>query len=302
MDAYRVVDGEALNERKLWLQDDYVKFTRLAQTTIEGSGIGILGFVTNHGYIDNPTFRGMRQSMLGTFECLRVIDLHGNANKKEQPPDGSEDKNVFDIRQGVAVVLGTHGDADTGALFGELWGSREFKYSWLASHDVSCSDLVTVAPAAPYYFLHPQQQLADQLYESATPIDRIFPKSNSGIITARDGLVLDLDLAALRQRIMDFRSSKFSDADIAERFSLSENYMWRVGEARRQLMAVKDCDPFYTEMLYRPFNTRHIFFHPSVVWRTRIDVMRNMQKGNLALVTTRQTRDPFGALVSRLGS
>lgn len=114
VDAYRVVDGAALNEKKLWLQDDYVKFIRKAQTTIESARVGVFGFISNHGYLDNPTFRGMRQSLMGTYQQMSVLDLHGNANKKEESPDGSEDKNVFDIRQGVAICLATRGGAGAG--------------------------------------------------------------------------------------------------------------------------------------------------------------------------------------------
>lgn len=107
-------DGKPLGERKLWLQDDYVKFIRFAQYRIERTGYGVLGFITNHGYLDNPTFRGMRQSLMHTFDDIYVLDLHGNAKKKERCPDGSKDENVFDIMQGVAVCLmvrkpGRHG-------------------------------------------------------------------------------------------------------------------------------------------------------------------------------------------------
>ncbi|MBI2477204.1 MAG: hypothetical protein HYV60_00690, partial [Planctomycetia bacterium] len=67
--SYYEVDGEPLRERKLWLQDDYVKFMRYAQWQIERTGVGVLGFVTNHGYLDNATFRGMRQAA-ATRGCL----------------------------------------------------------------------------------------------------------------------------------------------------------------------------------------------------------------------------------------
>ena len=86
VDAYKIVDGHALNERKLWLQDDYVKFIRTAQMKIEQASTGVLGYISNHGYFDNPTFRGMRQSLMNTFAHLRVLDLHGNANKKNIRP------------------------------------------------------------------------------------------------------------------------------------------------------------------------------------------------------------------------
>jgi len=105
IEPYKMIDGEPLNEKKVWLQDDYVKFIRFAQMTIEKTRTGILGYVTNHGYIDNPTFRGMRQSILESFQQVMLVDLHGNTNKKERSPNGSEDNNVFDIKQGVAICL-----------------------------------------------------------------------------------------------------------------------------------------------------------------------------------------------------
>jgi predicted helicase len=300
VDAYRFVDGAVLNEKKVWLQDDYVKFIRRAQATIDNTQVGVFGYITNHGYLDNPTFRGMRQSLMQTFEHLCLLDLHGNTNKKEQSPDGSEDKNVFDIRQGVAVCLATRGGRVSAVEHAEQWGSRKEKYSWLARHSVRDTKFSALTPESPYYFLKPKNSESDSTYDTSTPIDQIFLLSNSGIVTARDGLVLDLDLPALRQRIADFRNPKFSDSEIQTRFDLTENYMWRVSDARKQLIAATDCEALYTEVLYRPFNTRHIFFHPSVVWRPRMDVMRHMQNTNLALITTRQTRDPFGALATRL--
>ena len=106
VDAYKFVDGGALNERKLWLQDDYVKFIRWAQWRIERTAQGILGFITNHGYLDNPTFRGMRQNLMQSFEEIYLLDLHGNSKKKEvDPATGAQDKNVFDIQQGVAIRI-----------------------------------------------------------------------------------------------------------------------------------------------------------------------------------------------------
>ena len=304
VDAYRIVDGEALKERKVWLQDDYVKFIRTAQTTLEYAHTGILGFITNHGYLDNPTFRGMRQSLMNTFQGMRVIDLHGNANKKEQSPDGTEDKNVFDIRQGVAICLGTHAGMKLAdcwtVLHTEAWGTREAKYKWLAGHSVSDTEFCALTPRSPYYFFEPHQAESDASYELAFPVNQVFMLSNSGIVTARDALVLDLDLEHLHRRIDEFRNSSFSDAEVKKRFDLSENYMWRVSKAREEILAVKRWKQFFTEILYRPFNVRYIFFHPSVVWRPRLDVMRQMQKPNLALITTRQTRDPFGVLATRL--
>jgi len=106
MEDYKQVDGQPLQEKNpKWLQDDYVKFIRWGQWRIERTGEGILAFITNHAYLDNPTFRGMRASLLQTFDRLYILNLHGNARRKETAPDGSPDENVFDIQQGVAIVI-----------------------------------------------------------------------------------------------------------------------------------------------------------------------------------------------------
>ena len=103
---YYQVDGKPLGERNSkWLQDDYVKFIRFAQWKIDQAGEGVLGFITNHSYLDNPTFRGMRRSLMKSFDHIYLLDLHGNSLKKEKCPDGSKDENVFDIRTGVAIGL-----------------------------------------------------------------------------------------------------------------------------------------------------------------------------------------------------
>ncbi|MGQ9570920.1 MAG: hypothetical protein ACUVWP_09255 [bacterium] len=103
--SYYKVDGKPLSEKKVWLQDDYVKFIRFAQWKIDQAGEGVLGFITNHSYLDNPTFRGMRQSLMKSFNEIYILDLHGNSLKKERCPDGSKDENVFDNQQGVAIAL-----------------------------------------------------------------------------------------------------------------------------------------------------------------------------------------------------
>ena len=106
IEDYKKVDGVGLGESNIrWLQDDYVKFLRFGQHRIHKTGAGILAFVTNHGYLGNPTFRGMRQQLMNTFSDIYLLDLHGNARMGERAPDGGPDENVFDIQQGVAIAL-----------------------------------------------------------------------------------------------------------------------------------------------------------------------------------------------------
>ncbi|NCO83654.1 MAG: DNA methyltransferase, partial [Nitrospirae bacterium CG_4_10_14_3_um_filter_44_29] len=156
---YYQVDGKPLGEKNpKWLQDDYVKFIRFAQWKIDLAGEGVLGFITNHSYLDNPTFRGMRQSLMQSFDEIYLLDLHGNSLKKERCPDGSKDENVFDIQQGVAIALfikktPLSSPLAKGGIKGgckishsELWGVREDKYDWLNKHDIKTTKWKTIKP------------------------------------------------------------------------------------------------------------------------------------------------------------
>jgi hypothetical protein len=141
--SYYTVDGQPLREKNpKWLQDDYVKFLRFAQWKIHRAGRGIVAMITNHSYLDNPTFRGMRQSLLKTFDEIYILDLHGNSLKRETAPDGSPDENVFDIRQGVAIGIfvkygesaATKNLSSPQVYHADLYGKREDKYAWLDAH------------------------------------------------------------------------------------------------------------------------------------------------------------------------
>ena len=134
VESYFEVDGAPLNERNpKWLNDDYVKFLRLAQSEIERTDQGIVGFITNHSYLDNPTFRGMRESLTETFSGCYLLDLHGNSKKKERAPDGGKDENVFDIQQGVSIGLILVKQqialkrAISRALHADLWGNESVR-------------------------------------------------------------------------------------------------------------------------------------------------------------------------------
>jgi type I restriction-modification system DNA methylase subunit len=108
MEDYKKEPGgkEKLKEKNpKWINDDYVKFIRYGSHLIEKTGEGVLAFINPHGYLDNPTFRGMRWHLQKTFDKIYTIDLHGNSKKKETAPDGSADQNVFDIMQGVSINI-----------------------------------------------------------------------------------------------------------------------------------------------------------------------------------------------------
>ena len=191
--SYFEVDGKPLGEKNpKWLNDLYVRFTRLSQHLIERAGAGVHGFITNHSYIDNPTFRGMRWALLAAFDRIEVIDLHGNTKKKEVAPGGGRDENVFDIEQGVAIGLfakstagGVGGEraAASQAFHADMWGARAGKYGRL-SGNVRGAGRTNVEPRPPFFLLKPFA--GDDAYERWWNIKDVMPMNGVGMTTARD--------------------------------------------------------------------------------------------------------------------
>jgi type I restriction-modification system DNA methylase subunit len=288
VDAYRIVDGAPLNERKLWLQDDYVKFIRRAQTTIETARLGVLGYITNHSYLDNPTFRGMRQSLMGTFECIRLLDLHGNTTKKELSPDGSDDKNAFDIKQGVAVNLATCGGSSTGILHADLWGSRERKYSWLGAHSQADTSFDRLSPDSPFYFFDPQNVDFRAEYEEGWKVTDIMPSNTTGFVTARDHFVVGFSESELVERMAEFASRTLSDAEIRSRYFAGKGSSkyddgdsrgWKLPEARKRVQADRHWKERVVDCLYRPLDPRKIYWCDWMIDWPRPEVTRHLLDG-----------------------
>ena len=154
--SYYHVDGEPLGERKVWLQDDYVKFIRLSQWLLDGTGVGVHGYISNHGYLDNPTFRGMRWSLMQSFRWIRVLDLHGTSGRRRLRRGAARDVNVFDIQQGVAIGLFTKAAAASRCVcHTDLWGEREQKYRWLWEHGSADTEWARLEPGPPFYLFEP---------------------------------------------------------------------------------------------------------------------------------------------------
>lgn len=195
IEDYKQVDGKPLGEKNpKWLQDDYVKFLRFAQWKIAQAGEGMVGMITNHSYLDNPTFRGMRRSLMGTFDDMYLLDLHGNSLKKETAPDGGKDQNVFDIRQGVAIALLIKDKAKKKHVakvhHADLWGERQIKYDWLIRHDLTNTRWKQIHPRPESYLFVPRDDAALKRYEGFTKLSDIFPVHSVGIVTARDNLTI----------------------------------------------------------------------------------------------------------------
>ena len=295
--SYYEVDGQPLGEKKLWLQDDYVKFIRFGQLRIEQSGYGILAFITNHGYLDNPTFRGMRQSLMQTFDEIYVLDLHGNSKKKETCPDGSPDKNVFDIQQGVSIgifVKETDNSTAAKVYHADLYGLREGKYEWLAENDIKTTDWTELSPNSPYYFFVKRDESARKEYETGWKINEVIPENNVGIVTARDALTIQRTIADMWATVNDF--ALLPPEEARNKYSLGKDVQsWKVHLAQTDLNTCPLSENKITPILYRPFDTRYTYYtgkSGGFICRPIHKVMRHMLAGeNLGLITVRQVAE-----------
>ncbi len=303
--SYYTVDGKPLNEKNpKWLQDDYVKFLRFAQWKIHKAGKGIVGMITNHGYLDNPTFRGMRQSLMHTFDEIYVLDLHGNTKKKETSPDGSKDENVFDIQQGTAIILmvkvGSLAEATDGRngvrpyriRHHELFGLRQFKYDWLDSNQFQANTYQELSPGSPFYLFRPEAT-GNEHYLKWTSLPEIFPINSVGIVTARDGLTIQDTPNQVRKTVHHFASLDHETARVA--YQLGKDARdWKVGYAQKDLKDSGLNDENIKPILYRPFDTRYTYYtgkSRGFHCMPRNEVMRHMLEENVGIVSVRQVAE-----------
>ena len=324
--GYYQVDAKPLGEKNpKWLQDDYVKFIRFSQWKIDQAGEGVLGFITNHSYLDNPTFRGMRQSLTKSFNEIYVLDLHGNTLKKERCPDGSKDENVFDIKQGVAIALfikhcpelvegrkgnppipplekGGKGGFESKVYHSEIWGLREDKHRWLSVNDIKTTSWQRLSPKSEFYLFIPREEKLLEQYNKYPKITEIFPLNGVGMTTARDSFVIDKDKHSLLNRIRLFKNSKYSDDELHEFFQINRKKGWSIRKAWNMLQTINDSDlnKFIHPVLYRPFDVQWIFYHDSLVWRTVKRIMRHMIEQNIGFLFTRpqSPKYEFSVIVS----
>jgi len=288
IEDYKFVDGKPLGEKNpKWLQDDYVKFIRFAQWKIDQAGEGVLGFITNHRYLANLTFRGMRQSLMKSFNEIYILDLHGYY--KQKSPDGSIDKNVFDIRQGVAIALFIKTKNQEKAVFhSEIWGTREEKYDWLIHHDVKTTKWKKLSPKSEFHLFIPRSAKHSSAYQKSLRISDIFPIYSVGVVTSRDDFVIDSDQKTLKRRIKMLGDETGSDELLRTTFELKDKTNWKLKNVRQKIRNENNLANSITRIYYRPYDIRWIFYHDLVIERPRKEIMRHMMQENLGIHTCRQ--------------
>lgn len=304
IEDYKYIDGVHFGEKKHWLQDDYVKFFRLGESLIEKNGEWILAYITNHGYLDNPTFRGMRWHLLQTFDYIYIVDLHGNSKKKETAPDGSKDENVFDIQQGTAIFVGVKNKEKKEWEPGRVthidqYGKRQSKYDWLETNSlVLATELI---PADPYYFFVPKNTDGQGEYEAGFSVGEIFPVNWSWIVTARDEFVISYDKKSLSEKMQDFINLSVSEARI--KYNLREDVeSWKVEWAQKEVKETINSENSIISIAYRPFDLRYIYYTKKSSWiiaRPNWGIMTHlMTKENIALDICRQWATDEWTLIS----
>ncbi|MFM5899479.1 MAG: type ISP restriction/modification enzyme [Dolichospermum sp.] len=299
-ESYFEVDGKSLGERNpKWLNDDYVKFIRFSQWRIEKTGYGVLAFITNHGYLDNPTFRGMRQSLMRTFDEIYVLDLHGNSKKKEVCPDGSADQNVFDIQQGVAIGFfikyqnkEQNSQKQLATVYhADLWGSREVyetkqlvggKYHWLGENDISSTNWEKLAPNTPFYLFKPQNSDLKIEYEQMWRINEVMKVNVLGFQTHRDHFAIDFDEDNITRRIRELRDDDLSNQEYLDKYNITDHQNWQLDKARQKIRADKDWKDKIISCLYRPFDWRYCYYSDVIMDRPRRQLINHVfNKDNL---------------------
>jgi len=306
---------EKLQEKNpKWINDDYVKFIRYAQLYVERANSGIVAYITNHSFLDNPTFRGMRWNLLKTFDKIYIIDLHGNAKKKETCPDGSKDENVFDIQQGVSINIfiknsekdlsqrrRTKGSQDAESAEEELklaevfhydlYGLRDDKYDFLCKNVLNKIKWNKLELSSPQYFLVQKVFENKVQYEEGIITQELFFSGSVDIATARDEFTIQHTKKEVKNVIDEFL--KIDDETARKRFNLGIDVRdWQVGYARNDLKNMYPKRGVFSQIDYRPFDKRWTFYtgkSRGFHCYPRTDVMQHFIKGeNIGLIIGRQ--------------
>lgn len=292
MEDYKKEPGgkEKLNERNpKWINDDYVKFLRYGQHFIERNGSGVLAFINPHGFLDNPTFRGMRWNLLKTYDKIYTIDLHGNSKKKETAPDGSADVNVFDIMQGVSINLlirtGEKTPSELGKVFHfDLLGKREMKYDFLIENSIRTIRYKELPNVAPSYYFASKDFEEQILYDKGFLVNDIFNLTNVGIVTARDSFTIHNSIHDVENTIVEFL--KLNDEEARVKFNLGKDVRdWKIKFAKKDLENNYPNKGIFTKLCYRPFDQRWTFYtgkSKGFHCYPRKDVMQHYFKGENA--------------------
>lgn len=273
-----------LNEKKINLDDDYIKFIRYGQHYIEKNGEGILAFITNNSFIDGITHRQMRKNLIESFDSIYILNLNGFSKLKN---GDVIDENVFDIMQGVSVniFIKNASETKTAIRYKSILGKRAEKYDFLTNSNISDMDWQNIRVEAPYYFLSPRDFENRHVYEDSFELKDIFQINNSGIKTDRDNLFYDDNRKLLSTRFFTLLSNDF-DMDFAKSYNIKDSGSYKITKV------IKD-KSFYEENInlctYRPFEDKFIYYSRGIISRPAHKVIQHIDgRDNQCLIIGRQ--------------
>ncbi|MFP6260076.1 type ISP restriction/modification enzyme [Helicobacter pylori] len=244
-----------------WLLDDYVKFMRFAQNKIESLGHGLFGFISNNAFLDNPTFRGLRRSLLECYDELYILNLHGNARKKEETPQGAKDENVFNIMQGVSINLFVKKAQATKQkiFYYDVYGQRAEKYAFLAQNDLNSINWLELAPRAPFYLLLPLKTPLLDEYEQGFSVQDMFQVGGTGICSKKDHVVFHKDKKSLLKLLKDF--STLEPSELRRKYDIEDTEGWKLGRAIENVKKNQhELEKYIVSCQYRPFDYRWTYY------------------------------------------
>ena len=291
---------EKLQERKIWLNDDYVKFLRLAQMYVDRSGAGVVAFINNNGFLDNPTFRGMRWNLMRSFDRIYILNLHGNSQKKETSPDGSKDENVFDIMVGTSINIFVKTgkkakDSLAEVYYSDIFGERDIKYEFLRKNSFSTINYQIVSPVGPFFFWNANDYSSKSEYDAGFSVEELFCNNVMGVTTARDRMVIDSDRNRLLERILRFVDPSYSDDETrlyffgnkkGGKYLPGDSRGWSMSKARNDIRGFNH-NNVIVPITYRPFDNEYIYYCQEMVDWPRTAIMGHLQKENIGFCTVR---------------
>ena len=273
-----------------WLQDDYVKFIRFAQKKMDQVDQGVVGIITNHSFLDNPTFKGMRKSLMESFDQLYFIDLHGNAKKKERAPDGSKDENVFDIEQGVAIsLLVKRPGLARGVWRADWWGKRQDKYERAAQESFDQKLFEPVSATLPLSLFTFRNIHAERKYRQLWSVSTIFGRNGDpapGLVTTHDEFAVSFEKEEAVEKVRRLLNTN-TEEEARELFRLCSQSQWSYEKAKAELKDIS-IENITIPIAYRPFDVRFTVWNSNVAVHRRERVSQHLLQNNIALTTVRQ--------------
>lgn len=271
------------------LSDDYIKFIAFAHWKVKQAGQGIVGMITNNSYLDGLIHRDMRRKLSEDFDEIYILNLHGNSKRKEITPKGKKDENVFDIQQGVSIILLVKKDGLPNHIkYADLFGLRKEKYDFLKSHDIKNTDWQEIESKKPNYFFVTKNIKGEENYNTFISVKEIFEKYNRCVVTSRDEFIISSKKDELKRKIELFLNPNMETEIIKQGLNLKDGRSWKVDVARNKLIKNGIKDDLFINYLYRPFDNEFIYYEDILIERSRKEIMKNMLQNNLGLLLMRQ--------------